>query len=680
MVFCSETTARLLVEVLKVPSAFVFALPLRQSVVIDGCEIVLIDANHCPGAIQFLFKVPDSDGQFERYVHTGDFRFSDSMKSDIILREFVGSDAIFLDTTYCNPKFVFPSQEESIDYIVSVVERVASERKGLMKDVLFLVATYVIGKEKILLEIARRCNRKIFVDARKMAVLRVLGNEDSEIFAEDESESDVHVVGWNVLGETWPYFRPNFVKMKEIMVERGYSKAIGFVPTGWTYEVKRNKFSVRSKDSFEIHLVPYSEHSNYDELREYVRLLKPKRVIPTVGLDVEKLDSKHANKMKKHFAGLVDEMANKQEFLKSFHRGSCEASGKVEKDANDVLSKALHLEKETECSNMKVTENSDIGFGLEPSLLLQEPDSQNQMVSIDEEVEKNLQELRDSLPSWVTRDQMLDLIASSSRDIVQAVSTFYERETEFHEQAKACSTSNSISQISLQNDSAPFLQSATEKISPYGKIDIPLSQDYKSANIGNLLKSNVSPGKRKKIIKNKQNKKVKMKSKSETCGSKQSTITKFFNKVFPDASQAADATLHETSPKDEKLPNDDTKQYNNEIDQFIQIVNGNELLRSYAAMILEKTNGDINMALDFYYNNPESAHSGSEVGLVNNQKPVEFQCSIKSCSSGQKKHVTENVGHTGEFSTRGLLMEDVDATSVSLPLEEYNPAEHGWCL
>ena len=41
-------------------------------------------------------------------------------------------------------------------------------------------------------------------------------------------------------------------------------------------------------------LVPYSEHSNYDELREYLRFLKPKREIPTVGSDVEKIDSKHA--------------------------------------------------------------------------------------------------------------------------------------------------------------------------------------------------------------------------------------------------------------------------------------------------------------------------------------------------------------------------------------------------
>ncbi|PON77470.1 DNA ligase, ATP-dependent [Parasponia andersonii] len=675
IVFCSQTTARLLVEVLKVPCVFVFALPLGEPVVIDGCEIVLVDANHCPGAVQFLFKIPNSNGKFERYVHTGDFRFCESMKSDTVLQEFVGSDAIFLDTTYCDPKFLFPSQQESIDYIVNVVERVGSERKGVLKDVLFLVATYVIGKEKILLEIARKCNRKIFVDAKKMAVLRVLGCGESEVFTEDECESEVHVVGWNVLGETWPYFRPNFVKMKEIMVERGYTKAIGFVPTGWTYEVKRNKFSVRTKDSFEIHLVPYSEHSNYEELREYVRLLKPKRVIPTVGLDVEKLDSKHANRMKKLFAGLVDEMANKQEFLKSFHRGSCEVIGKVEKDASHVSSKELHLKKETESSVVKVTENNDIGFGLETSLPLQETGSQTLMVSIDEEVEETLQQLRDCLPSWVTRDQILYLIASSNRDIVQAVSTFYERETEFHEQAMVCSTSDSVSQIGLENDSAPLLHSEPVKISPYVKIDSPLSQDCRSPSIGNLLKNSASPGKRKNNIGNKQNKKVKMKSRSETSGSKQPMITRFFGKVLPDASQCADATLHEKSPKDEK-PGEDTKQYKNEIDQFIQIINGNESLRSYAAMILEKTKGDINMACDMYYNNPEIAHSGSEVGLVINQTPVQFQCSIKSCTSGQKKVVTEKVGHTAEFSTNGLLMEDVDAISVSLSPEKYNPVDH----
>lgn len=85
-------------------------------------------------------------------------------------------------------------------------------------------------------------------------------------------------------------------------MERGYAKAVGFVPTGWMYETKKEGFAVRVKDSLEIHLVPYSEHSRF---WMYVKFLHPKSVIPTVGVDTG--DSKEAVALQKHFAGLVDE-------------------------------------------------------------------------------------------------------------------------------------------------------------------------------------------------------------------------------------------------------------------------------------------------------------------------------------------------------------------------------------
>ncbi|KAL0378028.1 UNVERIFIED_CONTAM: DNA ligase 6 [Sesamum radiatum] len=51
-----------------------------------------------------------------------------------------------------------------------------------------------------------------------------------------------------------------------------------------------------------------------------------------------------------------------------------------------------------------------------------------------------------------------------------------------------------------------------------------------------------------------------------------------------------------------RFPVDATKLYKEEVNQFIQIVSGGESLRSYATTTLEKTKGDINMALDIYYN------------------------------------------------------------------------------
>ncbi|KAI8541902.1 hypothetical protein RHMOL_Rhmol08G0097000 [Rhododendron molle] len=684
IIFCSHTTARLLIEVLKISSLFVVPLSLSEPVLIDGCEVSLIDANHCPGAVQFLFRIPGSGGgKSETYVHTGDFRYCESMKLELGLTEFVGCDAVFLDTTYCDPKFLFPSQEESIEYIVSVIDRFGVENEGSVKSVLFLVATYVIGKERILLEIARRCKRKILVDSRKLAILRVLGLGKDDAFTEEESESDVHVVGWNVLGETWPYFRPNFVKVKEIMNERGYSKVVGFVPTGWTYEVKHNKFAVRTKDEFEIHLVPYSEHSNYDELREYVRFLKPKRVIPTVGADVEKLDSKHADSMRKHFAGLVDEMAIKQEFLMGFHRCTQGTDGMVDKDSTIGQNKMDQF-KEVQSPQFKPQDENDQRIVLDSSSFGREPVAQDIALLSDSEKEELIQQLRDCLPTWVTELQMIDLLSSSGGNIVDAVSNFYERELEFHDQIIPCASADCALQTSPLNKSASPAKPCFVN-NPLGNVVASLDKKLKSPSTKNLTKSSNSTGKKRRNVDNKPNKKARSNSSLESTTQKQSTITSFFTKRGPYVSQCSGVeNLLEESPNDKNMmPSDPIESYKEELDQFIQIIHGSESLRSYAAAILKETKGDINMALDKYYSNPPEPYlCENENRLVDVGRSVRDGPSHSNCSSHVEKvpsdsEVLENMEN---FSVPILSPENAATTPVSLPAEQYSPVEHGWCL
>lgn len=45
------------------------------------------------------------------------------------------------------------------------------------------------------------------------------------------------------------------------LLRRVPPQVVGFVPTGWLYEMKRQLFSVREKGGCAVHLVPYSEHS-----------------------------------------------------------------------------------------------------------------------------------------------------------------------------------------------------------------------------------------------------------------------------------------------------------------------------------------------------------------------------------------------------------------------------------
>ena len=49
---------------------------------------------------------------------------------------------------------------------------------------------------------------------------------------------------------------------------------------GWSFQ--KRGVNVRKEGNITIYGIPYSEHSSYDELRDCVRTLRPRKLIPTV--------------------------------------------------------------------------------------------------------------------------------------------------------------------------------------------------------------------------------------------------------------------------------------------------------------------------------------------------------------------------------------------------------------
>lgn len=388
--YCSPITSRVVQALLGVRHDFLRPLPLNTPTLVEeGVEVTLVDANHCPGAVQLLFHLPDG----RRYIHTGDMRFHPSMVEDEHLAGFRGADALFLDTTYASPRYsFFPPQERSVEYVASTLQGLmlgergqlgqsaAPAAPGLLEDAapavrrgheaalaspaeapallaasasavlaaaaaagvvaaaaaarhrcLYLISTYLIGKERILAAVAATCGCRIAVTPRKLALLRCLdlpGLDVDRVFTTNAASTPVRVVEWGFLGETWPFFRPNFVNMEALRAAEGAEEVVGVVPTGWLHEAKKaaNGFPVRRKGACTIHLVPYSEHSSFTELREYVKWLRPHQVVPTVGVGGENGELQ-ATKIQKHFRDLVDEQASKAKFLAGFYRAAHTQSG-----------------------------------------------------------------------------------------------------------------------------------------------------------------------------------------------------------------------------------------------------------------------------------------------------------------------------------------------------------------
>ncbi|GAA5861225.1 hypothetical protein JCM3774_002233 [Rhodotorula dairenensis] len=183
-IYASQTTINLIKLKLGVRDEYLFPLPLDQTVKVHGIDVTLIDANHCPGSVLFLFEGPHTDpkspysktpNRIFRYLHCGDFRASPahivhpcmsfptppsnkpatlqtqlrapSMSRgssnassststtntgfDPVAAGFIDPlpgrtqkklDAIYLDTTYLGPSYCFPAQELVISACAELVK------------------------------------------------------------------------------------------------------------------------------------------------------------------------------------------------------------------------------------------------------------------------------------------------------------------------------------------------------------------------------------------------------------------------------------------------------------------------------------------------------------------------------------------------------------------------------
>ena len=170
LIYCSPITATLLVEQDGISPSVIRAIPLHRRVYVDGVYVTLIDANHCPGAVIFIFELPPfiDEAEVTRkgprltghgpvYVHTGDARYCREMgqlftgavsgeveaaagsssvevpsaihnhyaslyaASSLVHLSRLTITGVYLDTTYCRPVHQFPPQAEVVRYTLDVV-------------------------------------------------------------------------------------------------------------------------------------------------------------------------------------------------------------------------------------------------------------------------------------------------------------------------------------------------------------------------------------------------------------------------------------------------------------------------------------------------------------------------------------------------------------------------------
>jgi len=243
---CSRITANLLATLESVPEANLCVIEPDESreFGIDGrnVRITAFEANHCPGALMFMFETGE-----RKIVYSGDFRLDDHLRE--LVPQMAGADKLYIDATYASPDYTFPTQDESVAMVLDAV------RENMEKEI--LLAIYTIGKTKIVEALYNEFGRPVFVSKDKLKAYKAMG------YGECVTGERKHA---GFIGYSRAYFDSYF----RWNASRNPSNALVIYPSGMCLDMNRRPG---------FYYVPYSEHCDWTEFCEFVSLMKAKEVV-----------------------------------------------------------------------------------------------------------------------------------------------------------------------------------------------------------------------------------------------------------------------------------------------------------------------------------------------------------------------------------------------------------------
>lgn len=256
-VYMSAVTADIIHHERKVARKWLRVLEIGESRVIQlkksfkNFVVTPIDARHCAGSVMFLFQ-----GEFGNILYTGDFRYCDRMMLDNdAFLQCSTIHRLYLDNTYCEPRCEFDTRQVATDDIIKLIAEDPDRR--------VFIGITKLGKEDLLIRLARHFAVNIVVDEDTYDFLQVLGNIPN-VFSVNPDASRIHAVMATKL---------------RCFDGAHHADDLLIIPTA--HYVGTDRAFVRNG----VRYVAYSNHSTFKELLAFVADVEPRQIIPIVNHD-----------------------------------------------------------------------------------------------------------------------------------------------------------------------------------------------------------------------------------------------------------------------------------------------------------------------------------------------------------------------------------------------------------
>jgi len=293
-IICSTVTKRLAVSRFKLPERLFITMDVGEEAVVAGVHLTALDANHCPGSLMFVLRLPTG----LTTLHTGDFRASPEMEELPVLWNS-RVDRVYLDTTYCSPQYDLPAQGDVVARTVELAAEFVTRWPGAV----VMVGAYTVGKERLVKAVAEEVDGRLWTPAARREVWRCLGDRGLlDRLVEARAEARVQVIDTKLV--SWGGLAHQLDRAGGM-----FDRVLGIRPTGWTHgkgegrEASLAGLAIQTRGQVSLLEVPYSEHSSYSELRRFVKFLRVKEASQVVAT----VNRRQAKEMEGMVRGWIEE-------------------------------------------------------------------------------------------------------------------------------------------------------------------------------------------------------------------------------------------------------------------------------------------------------------------------------------------------------------------------------------
>lgn len=225
-----------------------------QSLEIEDLKIQLLPAGHILGSSQILIE---KNGQ--RLLYTGDFRVKPGRTAEKI--QIAEADILIMECTFGLPQYVFPASEEIQHKLLSFIENCFAKHSTPV------ILGYTLGKGQEALKLlgdlgfTARVYKPIFEFAK---IYEQYGIQfgDYSLFEGIINQSEVLLMSPHAIYKLSRKKVPNQSRL---------------ILTGWAID----RGCAYRYDAHEA--LPMSDHAGYDELIDFVKQVRPKKVYTTHG-------------------------------------------------------------------------------------------------------------------------------------------------------------------------------------------------------------------------------------------------------------------------------------------------------------------------------------------------------------------------------------------------------------